>query len=90
VKPGVILREKDPTERIFLVKDGTVNVSKGGKHLFTLGPGDFLGAMDKVADREPSAYTFGNDRPVTLYYLEREDVMAFASRNPGIVMKLSN
>ncbi len=90
VNPGVILKEKDPTERIFLVKDGTVDVSKNGKILYTLGRGDFLGAMHKVADREPSAYTFSNEKPVTLYYLEREDVMAFASRNPGIVMKLSN
>lgn len=86
--PGVILAEGAPTERIWIIREGEVTVTRQGSASFRLGRGDIIGSIFKVARGEPSGHTIANDRPVSLYTMNRADIVAFADRNPGIARKL--
>ncbi len=45
-EPGTrIVNEGDPGELFFIIKEGTVSCSQGGRELRRLGKGDFFGEM---------------------------------------------
>ena len=44
--PGdVVIREGDSGDRFYVIESGTVEVTKEGRHVATLGPGDFVGEI---------------------------------------------
>jgi len=44
--PGdVVIREGDSGDRFYVIESGTVEVTKKGRHVATLGPGDFVGEI---------------------------------------------
>jgi CRP-like cAMP-binding protein len=88
VAPGTILAEGAPTERIWVIRQGTVRVSRQGGRDFEIGRGDFIGSPLKVAKGEPASHSYVNDRPVSFYTFERADIVAFVDKNPGIARKM--
>jgi len=85
---GVLLREGEPIEFVYIIRDGEVEVIKKGKRISTLERGDFVGAMQQVHRGEPASYTFRYNAPVSLYAMRREDIFRFLDNNPGLLMKL--
>jgi len=89
VKKGqVLLREGDPGEEMFVVRRGTVVVSKAvtgpmEQVLARMGPGDFFGEMS-LFDREPRSATIQAepDADVQVLVLDRASLETLIEANP--------
>jgi len=88
-EPGVLIREGEYINEIFIIRKGEVEVFKNNKEIAILKRGDFIGAMVKVLRNEPTLYTFKNFGPVSMYAIGRDDVVKFLDKNPGLIMKLT-
>lgn len=88
VEPRDIIKKGNRIDRIYIIRDGEVEVTDGKEDIARLQRGDFLGAMIKVYRDEPAEYTYKNSSPVSLYYIERNDIRSFLDNNPGLMMKL--
>ncbi len=86
---GVLAEAGRPMERMYIIREGEITVSRNGRPLAVLGRGDFVGALDNL-DREAGwPYRFSHKLDVSLFQLSREDVSAFARSNPGLIMKFT-
>lgn len=85
-KGHVLFREGDGGEEMFLVREGTVLVSKSvtGKVeqvLARFGPGDFFGEMS-LFDQSPRSATIQAETDTVLLALDRDDLNALIEVNP--------
>lgn len=51
----VLLKEGDPGREFFVIIDGQIEVTKEGRHLRTMGAGEFLGDIALVVERPRTA-----------------------------------
>jgi CRP-like cAMP-binding protein/phosphoribosyl 1,2-cyclic phosphodiesterase len=86
---GVLVREGEPFRRMYIVRDGKVEVTQNGKAVASLGRGDFVGDLHGINQNLPSRYTFKTASGTRLFAIEREDMRTFADNNPGLIMKLT-
>src|SRR5437879_12991363 len=64
LKPGqALITEGQPTEAFFILESGHVQVTRGGKSVAQLGPGEFFGEIGML-DRGPATATVVTDGPV--------------------------
>jgi hypothetical protein len=70
----VVIREGEAGDRFYLIEDGEVEVTKAGRVLSRLGPGDFFGEIALLRD-VPRTATVAAASPVVLQALEREDFL---------------
>lgn len=88
-KPGTILKAGQEIEKAYIIRSGEVDVVNGRKQIAALGRGDFIGDMLKIHRKEPADFTYKNKGPLSLYYIKKEDVLYFLTKNPGLIMKLA-
>jgi CRP-like cAMP-binding protein len=86
---GIIIKEGELINSIYIIRDGKVLVTKNDKEISILQRGDFIGSMVKVHQNNPISYTFSNQNPVSLYEIKKEDILKFLDKNPGLIMKLT-
>jgi MFS family permease len=67
----VVIREGDTGDRFYVIEDGTVEVTKEGRHVVSLGPGDFVGEIALLRD-VPRVATVTAASAVLLQALDRE------------------
>jgi CRP/FNR family cyclic AMP-dependent transcriptional regulator len=82
----IICREGDPGEEMFVVRAGSILISKAvtgnvEQVLARIGPGDFFGEMS-LFDRSPRSATVQTDSDVTLLALDREGLRRMTELNP--------
>jgi CRP-like cAMP-binding protein len=87
-EPGTILAKGEELKRSYIIREGEVLVTSGDREITRLGRGDFIGAMVKIYRGEPAEYSFINKGPVSLFAVEKKDVLSFLRTNPGLMMKL--
>jgi CRP-like cAMP-binding protein/phosphoribosyl 1,2-cyclic phosphodiesterase len=87
--PGVLVKEGKSLEQFFIVRNGDVRVSKSGRRVANLSNGDFIGSMHRIQREELAEYTVSHAGPLSLYAIDRQDVVDFLEGNPGVGMKLS-
>jgi hypothetical protein len=74
--PGdVVIREGDPGDLFYVIESGEVEVTKDGRHVATLGPGDFFGEIALLRDVPRTATVRALDE-LRLYAIEREEFLA--------------
>ena len=82
----VLFREGDHGDEMFLVRAGSIVVSKGvtgrvEQVLARMGPGDFFGEM-ALFDRSPRSATIQADTEVSLLLLDREALAKLTADSP--------
>jgi CRP/FNR family transcriptional regulator, cyclic AMP receptor protein len=82
----VIAREGDPGVGLFIIVDGTAEVSIGGKRRATLGPGDFFGEI-ALLDGGPRTATVTATSDVQLLGLTEWVFRGLMVEHPSIALK---
>jgi CRP/FNR family cyclic AMP-dependent transcriptional regulator len=81
----VIFRHGEPGGRLFIIQEGTVDIShpssSGAMRLATLVPGEYFGELS-LFDGEPRSATALAVTPCVLLALDRDDFIEFAQKNP--------
>src|SRR5215475_14699454 len=82
----VICREGDPGEEMFVVRTGSIVISKRvtgrvEQVLARIGPGDFFGEM-ALFDHSPRSATVQSDSDVTLLVLDRSGMRRLTEESP--------
>jgi CRP-like cAMP-binding protein len=85
-KGTVIAREGDPGVGLFIIMDGTAEVSIGGKKRATLGPGDFFGEI-ALLDGGPRTATVTATSDVQLLGLTEWVFRGLMVEHPAIALK---
>jgi CRP-like cAMP-binding protein len=75
----VVIQEGDPGDRLYVIADGTVEVTRDGRTLAKLGPGDYFGEMALLHDAPRNA-TVTCLETCRLYALEREPFLTALGR----------
>jgi CRP-like cAMP-binding protein len=82
----VIAREGEPGVGLFIILDGTAEVSIGGRKKATLGPGDFFGEI-ALLDGGPRTATVTAKTDVNLLGLTEWVFRGLMAEHPGIALK---
>jgi len=86
--PGKVLCKEGETGReFFVIIDGTVEVEARGKHLATLGAGDFVGEI-ALLEQVPRMATVTVKTPVRFFVLTREAFRHLVDQNPTVERKV--
>ena len=88
LKPGqTVIREGQPTESFFVLKSGSVQVTRGGKPVARLGPGEFFGEIGML-DRGPASATVVTDGPVDAMVLSHAQFRDAIKGNDSLAMQV--
>ncbi len=83
---SVIAREGEPGVGLFVIADGTADVSIGGKKRATLGPGDFFGEI-ALLDGGPRTATVTSTSEIKLLGLTEWVFRGLMQEHPSIALK---
>jgi CRP/FNR family transcriptional regulator, cyclic AMP receptor protein len=88
VEPGRILCKEGQTgQEFFVIVDGTVQVTRRGRRVATLGGGDFVGEIALVTEL-PRTATVPAETPVRLFVLTRREFHAVLDNNAKVERKV--
>jgi CRP-like cAMP-binding protein len=88
LKPGqTLITEGQPTEAFFIVESGHVNVTRAGKPVNRLGPGDFFGEIGML-DRGPATATVVTDGPVEAMVLSHTQFRDAIKSNDNLALQV--
>jgi len=82
-----VIKEGQPTESFFIITSGNVQVSRRGKPIARLGPGEFFGEIGML-DRGPASATVVSDGPVAAMVLSHAQFRDAIKGNPGLAMQV--
>ncbi|RKH69586.1 cyclic nucleotide-binding domain-containing protein [Corallococcus aberystwythensis] len=85
----VIIREDGPTDGLYVVLSGEVEVHKNGQRLSSLREGDLFGEIS-LLQKTPATATVEATRHTTLLRLPREDFDSLISSHPQVLMLVSD
>jgi CRP-like cAMP-binding protein/phosphoribosyl 1,2-cyclic phosphodiesterase len=88
-EPGIIMREGEAMNYVYILRSGEVEVAHAGRRVAVLQRGDIIGSMQKLHMNEPSDYTFSYQQPISVYAMKSNEIRQFIDNNPGLLMKLN-
>jgi CRP-like cAMP-binding protein len=86
-KGTVMTREGAAGGLAFIIATGRAEVSRGGKRLARLGPGDVVGELSLI-DGEPRSATVTAVSDLEVLELDRRDLLKLMRKAPSVVRKL--
>jgi CRP-like cAMP-binding protein len=88
VRPGKVLTKEGATgHEFFVIVDGTVEITKGGKPVAKLGPGDYFGEL-ALLGKVPRTATATASTPATLFVLGHREFTSLLAEHPAIREKV--
>jgi CRP/FNR family cyclic AMP-dependent transcriptional regulator len=84
---AVLMREGERGREFVVIVDGEVDVTQGGKHLRTMGPGEFAGEIALVAD-VPRTATVTATGPLRILVLSDNAFQRLIRETPTIAAKV--
>jgi len=88
LKPGqTLITEGQPTEAFFILESGHVQVTRGGKSVARLGPGEFFGEIGML-DRGPATATVITDGPVEAMVLSHTQFRDAIKANDNLALQV--
>ena len=85
----IIIRDGDPTDGLYVVLSGEVEVHKNGHVLSRLKEGDLFGEIS-LLQKSPATATVEASRHTTVLRLPREDFDSLISSHPQVLMLMSD
>lgn len=85
----VVLREGDPGDKFYLIREGSVRVDRGGKQVAELGQGDFFGEMSLMYS-QPRNATVTTIQPCLLYSLDQDHFRLAMSQQASFEAEIRN
>ncbi len=82
-----LVREGDFSYEMLAIEEGTAEVTRGGRHVADLGPGDVVGEVG-VVERETRNATVTATSPMLLVTLDRWDVRRLGRQSPALLEHL--
>ncbi len=82
-----VIREGDPGATLFVIVDGTADVSRGGRILATLSPGEFFGEVS-LLDGGPRTASIVAQTPLTAVRLFRAPFYRLVQAEPAIGVRV--
>jgi CRP-like cAMP-binding protein len=86
---GELIKENKSLEQIFIIRKGEVRVSRNGRQLALLKPGDFIGSLNRLQRDALACYTYSHEHDLSLFAIKRSDALDYLDKNPGLGMKLA-
>jgi serine/threonine protein phosphatase PrpC len=84
IKPGEVLARQDaPGNSMFIMVQGTVDVTRGDRSLARLGAGQHFGEMS-LLDEEPRSATVTSREAGSMMVIHRNALMELCQREPGL------
>ncbi len=83
----VLCREGEAAQEFFVIIDGEVDVTAGGRHLRTLSGGDFFGEIALIEDI-PRTATVTATTPLRFFVLTRQSFWSMIERMPEVERKI--
>lgn len=83
----VLTTEGATGREFFVILDGKARVTRGGKRVATLGPGDYFGEL-ALLDRSPRNATVIADTPMEVVILGQREFSGLLDEVPGLGHKL--
>jgi len=84
---AVVVEEGTAGEDFYLIVTGEAEVSRGGRPVATVGPGQYFGELS-LLDESPRNATVTARTPMTLITLRRREFSAVLDSWPGVAHKL--
>ncbi len=85
---GVLIKEGETLKEVFLLRDGTVVVSRDNESVAILQNGDLIGQAANLYEGNKSEYTFSYNNTIQVYSINGDEFRKFLVNNPGLIMKL--
>ena len=82
-----LCREGETGQEFFVIEDGTVAVSVGGKEVATLGAGDFFGEL-ALLDAGPRNATVTAQTDVRVLVVSRQEFMGLLEQEPVVAVRM--
>jgi len=87
-RPGeAVVREGDPGETLFVVLEGEAKVTRAGKKVGAVVPGDFFGELSAI-DAQPRSASVVAVTSLRVLRLFRRHLLALLDDEPQVTMKL--
>ena len=83
----VVVEEGTPGHEFFLILDGAATVTRKGKQIATLGPGQYFGEL-ALLDRGPRSATVTADSDLAVIVIGQREFAAVLDEVPGLARKL--
>ena len=83
----VLVEEGKPGHEFFLILDGTASVSRNGRKVAQLGPGQYFGEL-ALLDRGPRSATVTADSDMQVLVLGQREFAGVLDEVPGLARKL--
>jgi CRP/FNR family transcriptional regulator, cyclic AMP receptor protein len=88
IQPGKVLCNEGQLGReVFVIVDGTVQVTRKGRRVATLRSGDFVGEIAVITEMPRNA-TVTAETPVRLFALTGRDFRGVLDKNPSVERKV--
>jgi membrane protein len=87
LEPGAVLfREGESGAEMYYVLEGGIVLTKGGRELRTMAPGDFFGEMSMLLESARTATAAAGSAGARLVTITRDNFDTILRENPGIVL----